>query len=521
VAQGYIYAFNWLIILIYVLLFAASFIYTSVHTLKWNFMFMISSLVFGLSFEYLGNWQGLWTFGFNEPISLLILLSWPIRIWTVSLFCCLLGVDFGVSTYDPKVLVDERSYEEICSGKSIIVVADTHFGLYTDGEACDPNAFADFLKWLKKLETKNQSLDVGDWVSRSFGKKLELKPPEKLILLGDILELWTASNESIFASIMYALRLLSELNCEKIYLLGNHDNDLIGIGGKYPLGASDIKIIKEDEYWVYGQNEDFCFLHGHQFDKGFSLPSWKSISLIRKTALVFGNYTVLLAALFFFNIGLCIAGFGGVANIMLTALLGLISVPYLFIKFARKVFNKLKTIKFNPEAALESADRNIFYRIWESEAPFFNVIYGHTHTIDDWKITGTMDGVEEELGTVMNLPSWVRDLEPKRKKKSMLERWRIMKPPSEIKKEISNVFLYLSKDYPPLFIGWDSSNTQGKKPYYIPNDVIYNKRVFGNLSDSRCQYENTLINNNNVDQKLAEINWPKELRSKWMKGSKN
>jgi UDP-2,3-diacylglucosamine pyrophosphatase LpxH len=521
VAQGYIYTFNWVIILVYVVLFAASFIYTSVHTLKWNFMFMISSLIFGLIFEYLGSWQGLWTFGFNEPISLLILFSWPIRIWTVSLFCCLLGVDFGVPTYEPKVLVDEQSYEEICSGKSMIVVADTHFGLYTDDEACDPNAFADFLKWLKELETKNQFLDVGDWVPESVGKKLELKPPKKLILLGDILELWTASNESIFASIMYVLPLLSELNCEKIYLLGNHDNDLIGIRGKYPLGASDIKIIEEDEYWIYGQNEDFCFLHGHQFDRGFSLPAWKSISLIRKTALVFGNYTVLLAALFFFNIGLCIAGFGGVANIMLTVLLGLVSVPFIFIKFARKVFNKLKTIKFNPEAALESADRNIFYRIWETEGPFFNVVYGHTHTIDDWKIRDTTGGVEEDLGTVMNLPSWVRDLEPKRKKESVLERWRIMKPPSEIKKEISNVFLYLSEDYPPLFIGWDSSKKQGKKLYYIPNDVIYNKRAFGNLSDSRGGYENTLINNTNVDQKLAEINWPKELISRWMKDSKN
>ena len=36
--------------------------------------------------------------------------------------------------------------------KSIIVVADTHFGLYTDTEACDPNAFTDSLNWIKELE---------------------------------------------------------------------------------------------------------------------------------------------------------------------------------------------------------------------------------------------------------------------------------------------------------------------------------------------------------------------------------
>jgi hypothetical protein len=190
-------------------------------------------------------------------------------------------------------------------------------------------------------------------------------------------------------------------------------------------------------------------------------------------------------------------------------------MPYLFIKFARKVFNKLKTIKFNPEAALETADRDIFYRIWE-EGQFINVIYGHTHAIDDWKIRNIMNGIQEDLGTVMNLPSWVRDLEPMSKKESMLKHWRVMKPPSKIKKEISNVFLYLSENYPPLFIGWDSTNKQGKKLYFIPDDVIYNKREFGNLSDSRGEYENTLINNTNVDQKLKEINWPEELINKWM-----
>ena len=36
--------------------------------------------------------------------------------------------------------------------KSIIIVADTHFGLNHEDESCDPKAFGDFLKWIKSIE---------------------------------------------------------------------------------------------------------------------------------------------------------------------------------------------------------------------------------------------------------------------------------------------------------------------------------------------------------------------------------
>lgn len=86
--------FNWTLILIYIFLFAASFYYTQTQTLKWNLFLMLTSLVLGLSMEYVGGMEGLWTFRFQAPISLLILFSWPLRIWAINAICLALKADF-------------------------------------------------------------------------------------------------------------------------------------------------------------------------------------------------------------------------------------------------------------------------------------------------------------------------------------------------------------------------------------------------------------------------------------------
>ena len=142
--------------------------------------------------------------------------------------------------------------------QSIIVVADTHFGLRKETQVCDPNAFSDFLNWIKYLERGGkEKLDLGIWGSSE--KSVVLEPPEKIILLGDILELWDASAKSIDASTRYVIQLLSDLNCEKIYVLGNHDYDLLDIAGDYPLGASKISIT-DKEVTIPKGTEEYLFL---------------------------------------------------------------------------------------------------------------------------------------------------------------------------------------------------------------------------------------------------------------------
>lgn len=103
VLQDYIGIFNWVLILVYLFLFAASFYYTYVHPLKWNLFLMITSLILGLCMEYVGGLEGLWTFRFQDPISLLILFSWPLRIWAVNALCFAFGVDFSKNREKRKI----------------------------------------------------------------------------------------------------------------------------------------------------------------------------------------------------------------------------------------------------------------------------------------------------------------------------------------------------------------------------------------------------------------------------------
>lgn len=197
--------------------------------------------------------------------------------------------------------------------RSIIIVADTHFGLNKKDQVCDSNAFSEFLNWVRCLEEKGkETLNLGIWGGNR--KDMDLKPPEKIIFLGDILELWDASKNSIDVSTRSIIQSISVLNCEKIYVLGNHDYDLVEIVGKYPLGASSISII-DKEYDILKGDKRYLFLHGHQFDKYFTLPSWKFMPHIRRAALVFGSYTWIFVILFAADLVLeIITGFGGIAN---------------------------------------------------------------------------------------------------------------------------------------------------------------------------------------------------------------
>ena len=103
VLQGYVSVFNWVLVLVYVMLGLASFYYSYEHPLNWNLSLMTSSLAFGFYMEFTGALEGLWTFRFMEPVSLFIVFSWPLRTWAVNAFCLLFNVDFSkkmfVETY--------------------------------------------------------------------------------------------------------------------------------------------------------------------------------------------------------------------------------------------------------------------------------------------------------------------------------------------------------------------------------------------------------------------------------------
>ena len=479
VLQDYLSIFNWVLVLVYLFLFAASFYYTSVHPLKWNLFLMITSLILGLCMEYVGGWEGLWTFRFQDPISLLILFSWPLRIWSVNALCFAVGVDFSKNFEKRKI----DPAQEIDAKKSIIVVADTHFGLKKEKQNCDPQAFSDFLDWVISLEQKGKDeLNLGNWGAKN--EKIMVKPPEKMVFLGDILEFWDASKESVDACSRSVIQTLSKLTCEKIYVLGNHDHELVEISGKYPLGLSGVNII-EDEYATSKGDKKFMFLHGHQFDKLFTLPSWRIMPLFNKVATVLGKYMWFFVALFVIDISMLISlGFDGLADWMSLVSLGAISIPFLAVRFGRDVWNNLKTTRYKPEEAEERLEK-WWSKISETEdAEELNIIYGHTHSIGFW----SKDIGKDKL-TMFNLPSWIRDHNKK----------------NEISLEnvFRHGFLYVDGETIE-FVGWD---TKKKKPFFIPKILV----------QERQQSELTIFETEQAYKELLQIDWPPELIDKWFK----
>ncbi|MDD5616818.1 MAG: hypothetical protein PHH85_11535, partial [Candidatus Methanoperedens sp.] len=67
---------------------------------------------------------------------------------------------------------------------SVIIVSDVHLG---EKNTFEHNDFSKFIDWLAALE-KNGSFTAD-------GKRLV--PPEKLILLGDILEMWDPKDDEM------------------------------------------------------------------------------------------------------------------------------------------------------------------------------------------------------------------------------------------------------------------------------------------------------------------------------------
>lgn len=70
---------------------------------------------------------------------------------------------------------------------SVIVVSDTHLGSKTQSD----KDFSKLIDWIATLEKE------GGKTIKLDGKEILLKPPEKVILLGDILELWSPRDGDI------------------------------------------------------------------------------------------------------------------------------------------------------------------------------------------------------------------------------------------------------------------------------------------------------------------------------------
>lgn len=391
--------------------------------------------------------------------------------------------------------------------KSVIVVADTHLGVKKANVSSRPIILSSFLSWVKELiNRKGLLVNLGN-------RQKNLKPPQKLILLGDIVEFWDTTDRSIDACSRFIIQLLAETTSKKIYILGNHDYNLIeliwknlpadAIDNKYPLGRYELQFF--DGVYPPKQNtgkeanrppiktlrvgeEHYLFLHGHEFDKGFTLLPWKLMAWFRDAALAFGSYTPIIVALFILDLGISFwLGFGGFHGLILLALLASISISYVIFHLGRWGYNLIRSTKYKRKRALKG-----FVGWWKKFSKHkkksnkkLNVVYGHTHLIDvvnSSEIETLTDKETSFKGYLLNLPAWSKDL-------------------SKDKEEvIQAVFLYIDED-DCLFFGWDWKNNQ---PFPITRELIKDRRAHKAVE--------TL--------KLKDINWPEPLIKEWETKSK-
>jgi hypothetical protein len=200
--------------------------------------------------------------------------------------------------------------------QAVLVVSDTHFG----AEVCAKKAFARFLDWLAEWmsasTTKarlNEKVDplTGSDIKKGEDQEAEPKPPEIIILLGDFLELWDPRGDDLTQPMRDSFQIfhkLFNLPCKKVYVIGNHDHELVDYGsvsalrrkgdGKsyltdYACTNSTQFVIARDHYpnlpsdrvgeWLKLGKHYYYFLHGHQLDKRFKgasflqyTPGWMS-----------------------------------------------------------------------------------------------------------------------------------------------------------------------------------------------------------------------------------------------------
>jgi predicted phosphodiesterase len=377
----------------------------------------------------------------------------------------------------------------------VVVVADTHLGLL-DGKRfyflrnnsrCDALGLAGFIGWLEQLQAGSARVIRGEW-----GDPLEVRKPSYLILLGDYLELWDASDAAVDLSSRAIWNMMERLTCKKIYLVGNHDFASSQLVGQFPQGTTSIEVYT-DTYppkelgkptWLRVDNTNFLFLHGHQFDWAFRHLGgvWAIVSYLRDGAEAFRLWSwVLVAAAI---AALFASSFLGVFQSLAMALLLAGALPRLIVTVARPLWNYVARTRYEPGKALEGFARWWKHFIDGNEIPVGQlcVVYGHTHLMDIFdsselqKLTGT--GLPRQFSLV-NIPSWVLDVR------------------DEYKKIFRDVALYIDEGCFHL-LGWDWRKQQ---PFYIPYNVT--RTLAGGLP---------------IDDKTAEslaaIGWPEKLVAK-------
>jgi UDP-2,3-diacylglucosamine pyrophosphatase LpxH len=289
--------------------------------------------------------------------------------------------------------------------QAFIVVSDLHFG---SGE-CNHDEFCSFLGWICGLENQPETVEYKD-------KNITIENPDQIILLGDILELWNPKNGdrgNIVKDSMRPLTLLSNINCDKIYVLGNHDDSLDGLEGK--VGCETL--VNGTKFYIYSGhypkkdkksgvarglkigNRSYFFLHGHQFDKKqaiiklinkfwdpldwfqdifhikFTKKHWKVNFVIFLCLLLSGKYLLwggFLQSSFLSNL----------VWAMFTGFFALSSIPGIVANTQGNIYNSMKP----RDKTAEQVIKNKYYQKSKETIDADVVVFGHTHFASSYEL---------------------------------------------------------------------------------------------------------------------------------------
>jgi hypothetical protein len=193
--------------------------------------------------------------------------------------------------------------------------------------------------------------------------------------------------------------------------------------------------------------------------------------------MAFGNFTWIFVILFIFGVAFTLLKWLSPSWWMLI-LLAFLAVPRIFISIARPLWNAVKSTRY------QRLDLNRFREWWERfsnshELPprNLNIVYGHTHLIDD-------QSIEKPEIRFLNIPAWVKDKRSQGKRENVLQA----------------AFLYIDEEG-SKFMGWDWKKSSA---FFIPDKIIAIRRKGEALT---------------MDDKkrLKAIGWPDTLLKEWEK----
>jgi len=388
----------------------------------------------------------------------------------------------------------------------VYTIADTHLGLRERGwerSSDAPAVVAGFLRWLSRLPPAGEAIPVLEPVG--IGTRT-LKPLTHLILLGDILELWDAENQTVLLSAASVVPFLASIQGQIVYVLGNHDNILEESAGTYPISALSMSVVP-NVFPLPGKDgiveplqigdQSYVFVHGHQLDRHFMHAgrTWRLLGHLRHIGAALGSYAwVFFGLMLLAVLSVLIVAPVAAAWLLLVALI-LLFTPRAYMTVGRRLWRRLFGTRYRRSAA-----RDGFHRWWNRFreevrlTASLAVVFGHTHVLDWFEVDPppkapavrpqrdlAADAPErrrEQAHAAYNISSWIS-------------------AGGGYETVTSATLLYADAEG-PLFLGWDWN---AKKPFHIPFEFV-SLRPTRRLSSSEAE----------IAQRLG---WPEKLIEKW------